>query len=171
MGSCHLAISNTCSDAGHRFTFSLIVIQTQLEWGAKSQQNILTSHLLKGKLPQFWGGSRLLTPGYGHLRLKAPLCSVQFSHSDVSNSLWPPWTAVRQASLSITNSWSLLRLMFIESVMPSNHLILCRPLPFFSHLKSFPALGSFQMSQFFTSSGQSIGVSASTSVLPMNTQN
>jgi len=35
-----------------------------------------------------------------------------------------PWTAARQASLSITNSWSLLKLMFIESVMPSNHLIL-----------------------------------------------
>ena len=39
-----------------------------------------------------------------------------------------PWAAVRQASLSITNSWSLVKLMSIESVMPSNHLILCRPL-------------------------------------------
>ena len=39
-----------------------------------------------------------------------------------------PWTAARQASLSITNSWSLLKLMFIKSVMPSNHLILCHPL-------------------------------------------
>ena len=39
-----------------------------------------------------------------------------------------PWTAARQASLSITNSWSLLKFMFIELVMPSNHLILCRPL-------------------------------------------
>ena len=39
-----------------------------------------------------------------------------------------PWTAACQASLSITNSWSLLKLMFIESVMPSNHLILIRPL-------------------------------------------
>ena len=39
-----------------------------------------------------------------------------------------PWTAARQASLSITSSWSLLKLMSIESVMPSNHLILCRPL-------------------------------------------
>ena len=38
-----------------------------------------------------------------------------------------PWTAARQASLSITNSWSLLKLMSIESVMPSNHLIFCRP--------------------------------------------
>ena len=39
-----------------------------------------------------------------------------------------PWTAARQASLSITNSWSLLKLLSIESVMPSNYLILCRPL-------------------------------------------
>ena len=39
-----------------------------------------------------------------------------------------PWPATHQASLSITNSWSLHKLMFIESVMPSNHLILCRPL-------------------------------------------
>ena len=39
-----------------------------------------------------------------------------------------PWTAARQASLSISNSWSLLKLMSIESVMPSNHLILCHPL-------------------------------------------
>ena len=39
-----------------------------------------------------------------------------------------PWTAARQTSLSITTSWSLLKLMSIESVMPSNHLILCRPL-------------------------------------------
>ena len=54
--------------------------------------------------------------------------SVQFSRSVVSDSLWPPWTVARQASLSNTNSWSLFRLMSIESVMPSNHLILCHPL-------------------------------------------
>ena len=77
-----------------------------------------------------------------------------------------PWTAARQTSLSITNSRSLLKLMSIESVMPSNRLILCHPL--FSHLQSFPASGAFLISQFFTSSGQSIGVSASASVLPMN---
>ena len=76
-----------------------------------------------------------------------------------------PWTAARQASLSITNSQSLLRLMSIELVMPSNQLI-----PFSSCLHSFPASGSFQMSQLFASGGQSIGVSASVSVLPMNIQ-
>ena len=53
--------------------------------------------------------------------------SVQFSHSAVSDSAIP-WTAARQASLSITNSQNLLKLMSIESVMPSNHLILYCPL-------------------------------------------
>ena len=51
--------------------------------------------------------------------------SVQFSHSVVSDSFVTPWTAAHEASLSITNSRSLLKLMSIESVMPSNHLILC----------------------------------------------
>ena len=76
-----------------------------------------------------------------------------------------PWTAARQASLPITNSWSLPKLMSIELVMPSNPLI-----PFSSSPQSFSASGSFPMSQFFTSDSQSIGASASTIVLPMNTQ-
>ena len=75
-----------------------------------------------------------------------------------------PWTIAHQASLSITNSWSPPKLMSIESVMPSNHLILS------SCPQSFPASGSFQMSQLFASGGQNTGVSALTSVLPMNIQ-
>ena len=63
---------------------------------------------------------------------------------------------------------SLLKLMSIESVMPSNHLIPCHL--FSSGLQSFPASGSFPMSQFFTLGAQSTGVSASASVLPMNIQ-
>ena len=55
------------------------------------------------------------------------LCSLFSSFSHVQLFV-TPWTATRQASLSITNSLSLLKLMSIESVMPSNHLILCRPL-------------------------------------------
>ena len=99
---------------------------------------------------------------------------MNFSFSSVQSlsHIWlfvTPWTAACQASLSITNSQSLLKLMSIESVMPSNHLILCYPL--LPHLQSFSASGSFQMSQLFTSGGQRIGVPASTSVLPMNTQN
>ena len=54
--------------------------------------------------------------------------SVQFSHSVMSDSV-PPWTAVRQDSLSITNSWSLIKLMCIDSVITSNHLIFCHFLP------------------------------------------
>ena len=79
-----------------------------------------------------------------------------------------PWNAARQASLSFTISQSLLKLMSIESVMPSNHLILCRLLS--SCLQSFPTSGSFQMSQLFASGCQSIGISASALVLPVNTQ-
>ena len=52
---------------------------------------------------------------------------IQFSHSVVSDSV-TPWTATCQASLSITNSQSSLKLMSIESVMPPSHLILCHPL-------------------------------------------
>ena len=94
-------------------------------------------------------------------------CSVQFSCSVLSDSHVTPFAA-RQASLSITNSQSLLKLMSITSVMPSINLILC--LPFFSCLQSFPASGSFPVSPFFTSRGLSIRVSASASVLPMNIQ-
>ena len=79
-----------------------------------------------------------------------------------------PWTAARQASLSITNSWSLLKLTSIKLVMPSSHLILCRPLLLLP--QSLPASESFPMSQLFASGGQSIGVSALASFLPKNTQ-
>ena len=76
-----------------------------------------------------------------------------------------PRTTARQASLSITNFWSLLKLMSVQSVMPSNHLILCRLLP-----SVFPSSGYFPMSQLFASSGQSIRVSTSASILPVNVQ-
>ena len=87
----------------------------------------------------------------------------QFSCSVVSDSV-TPWTAVPQASLSIASSWSLLKLMSIESVMPSSHLILSSHpvVPFSSCLQSFPTSGFFQRSQLFSSDGQSIEVSAST---------
>ena len=79
-----------------------------------------------------------------------------------------PWTAARQASLSFTISWNLLKLMSTESVMPSNHLFLCYPFSSYHH--SFPTSGSFPMSWLFPSSSQSVGSSASASVLPMNIQ-
>ena len=73
-----------------------------------------------------------------------------------------PCTIPCQASLSITISWSLFKFMSIELVIPSNHLILGRP--FSSCLQSFPASGSFLMSEFFALGGQSIGASASASM-------
>ena len=79
-----------------------------------------------------------------------------------------PWTAAHQASLFFTISRSLFKLMSTESMMPSNHLILCRPLLLPPSI--FSSSGSFPMSQFFASGGQSIGVSASASVLPVNIQ-
>ena len=79
-----------------------------------------------------------------------------------------PWITARQTSLSITNPWSSLRLKSIESVMPSSHLILCRPLLLLPPIP--PSIESFLMSQLFASGGQSIRVSALASVLPKNTQ-
>ena len=76
-----------------------------------------------------------------------------------------PWTVSHQASLSFTISQSLLRLIYIELVMPFNHLILCCPL-----LLLPSASGSFPIIWLFESGDQSIGVSASASVLPMNIQ-
>ena len=75
------------------------------------------------------------------------------------------WTP---ASLSFTLSRCLLKLMSVELVMPSNHLVLC--LLFSSCLLSFSASGSFPVSRLFSSGGQSIGASASASVFSMNIQ-
>ena len=95
------------------------------------------------------------------------ISSVQ-SHSHV----WlfaTPWTAAQQASLSVTNSQSLLKLISIKLVMPFNHLILCHPLlllpSIFLSIRVF-----FLRSQFFASGGKSIGASTSASVLEMSIQ-
>ena len=95
--------------------------------------------------------------------------TVHFSSVALSClSLVTPWTVASQASLSITNSQSLLKLMTIESVKSSSHLIFCHPLLVLPSM--FPSIRMFSKHQFFTSGGQSIGVSASASVLPMNIQ-
>ena len=94
--------------------------------------------------------------------LKGSLSSVQ-SLSCV-RLFATPWTAARQASLSITNSRSLHKLVSIELVMPSNHLILHRPLLLLPSI--FPSIRVFSNE----SGGQRTGVSASASVLPMNIQ-
>ena len=77
-----------------------------------------------------------------------------------------PWITARQASKSITSSWSLPKPMPIELVMSFSHLILCHPLLLLPPIP--PSIRVFPMSQLFARGGQSIGVSASASVLPMN---
>ena len=79
-----------------------------------------------------------------------------------------PWTVALQALLSITNSQSPPKSMSIESVMPSNHLILCNPLLLLPSI--FPSVRVFPISQFFASGGWNVRVSASASVLPVNIQ-
>ena len=97
------------------------------------------------------------------------ISSVQFSSVAQScPTLSTPWTAACQASLSISNSWSLLKLMSIESVMPSSHLILGRPLLLLPPIP--PSIRVFSNESTLHMRCQSIGVSASASVFPMNTQ-
>ena len=78
------------------------------------------------------------------------------------------WITARQASLSITNSWSSLRLTSIESVMPSSHQ--SSVVPFSSRPQSLPASETFPVSQLFAWGGQNTGVSASASFLPKKSQ-
>ena len=100
--------------------------------------------------------------------LAVTLSSVQFSHSVMSGSLQPhglQHTRLPHPSLTpgaYSNSCPSCR--WCHPTISSSVI------PFSAHLQSFPASGSFQMSRFFTSGGQSIGISASASVLPMNTQ-
>ena len=93
--------------------------------------------------------------------------SIQFSRSVVRDSV-TPWTTARQASLSITNSWSLLKFMSIESVMASNHLILCRPFLLLPSI--FFSIRVFSKESVLHIRRPSIGVSALASVLPVNIQ-
>ena len=98
----------------------------------------------------------------------------QIHYPKYSKSRWvvsdsaTPWTAAHQASLSFTISRSLLKCMSIESVMPSNHLILCCPLLFLPSI--FPSIRVFNSESTFHMGGQSIGASALASVLTTNTQ-
>ena len=124
----------------------------------------LISWLLSFQNPLRWDNKGILMK-LSVLHSKHGISSVQSP-----SRVWlfaTPWTAEPQASLFITNSWSLLRLM---SVSQWCHPTISSCVPFSSCPQSFPASGSFPMSQLFASGGQSIGVSASSSVLPMNIQ-
>ena len=104
-----------------------------------------------------------------HQDLVKGLLNISVSSFQLLSHAWffvTPQTAAHQASLSFTISWSLLKLMSIEWVMPSNHLIPCHPLLLLPSI--FPASASFPVSQLSASGGQSIAAWAS--VLPMNIQ-
>ena len=115
-----------------------------------------------------WCGETPITSIHKILRLNSRLYPIHI-HSVQSlchvRLFVTPGIAARQASLSITNSRSSPKLMFIKSVMPPSH-----PIPFSSCPQSLPASESFPMSQLYTWGSQSIGVSASASVFPKNTQ-
>ena len=99
------------------------------------------------------------------------LINAKFSSLQSLIRVWlfaTPWTAARQASQSIINSWSLLKLMAIRHMMPFNHFLPCCPL--FLPPSIFPSIRVFSNQSVLCISGQSIGVSASASVLPMNIQ-
>ena len=98
-----------------------------------------------------WGCWYFFQQSWFHLVIH----QVQFRFHSCVWLFVTPWTAAHQASLSITNSQSLLKLMSIESVMPSNHLILCRPLLLPPSI--FPSIRVFS-SEFFASGGQNTGV-------------
>ena len=105
---------------------------------------------------------------YGNYTLYFRISSVQFSHSVMSNSLRSHELQHARLPCPSPTPGAYSNLMSIESVIPSNRLILCHPLS--SRLQSFPASGSFPMCQLFAWGGQSIGTSASASILPMNIQ-
>ena len=113
----------------------------------------------------YFGPTWILHPLKGLFHSQLNSLSLSFVVQSLSH-VWlfvTPWTAAHQASLSSSISWSLLNLMSTESVMPSNHLILCYPL--LLPIQSFPALGSFPMSRLFALGGQNIG---SFSISPSN---
>ena len=102
-----------------------------------------------------------------HLSYESSCFMVQLSSvAQLCPTLCDPWTAVHQASLSITNSQSLVKLKSIKSVMPCNHLILCRPL--LPLLSTFPSIRVFSNESVLYIRCQNIEASAS--VLPMNIQ-
>ena len=158
------------------YSDSILMKSCIFNLGFKSPSNSIFLHHFEGVNPLYFENYCYWWEGYGNL--KCILIShlyflsdnfYQFSSvqslSHVSH--FPtPWTAAHQASRSITNSQSLLKLMSIEWVVSANHS--SSVAPFSSCLQSFPASGSLPMSKFFPFGGKKNGVSASATVLPMN---
>ena len=134
----HLKIFHHCEKwpCPSRFIWSTIGIsKTWVIWMNKNKifvtevgnSGVITKTIYRRDKQQSYLNQLVLTqPNSSFHFILFPISSVQsFSRVPLFTT---PWTAARQASLSITNSWSLLKLISIETVMPSNHLILCLPL-------------------------------------------
>ena len=145
-----------CQKTGRDWNYAAIsqgMIWANRKW--EKQARILSS-----------GGARPCPHfGFWSSSLQNHVSSVQFRCSVMSDSV-TSWISACQASLSITNSQSLLKLISIESVMPSNHLILCHPLVLLPSI--FPSIRVFSSESVLPIRCQSIGVSALAAVLLMN---
>ena len=119
----------------------------------------LITHTQRHVREKFWQKTIRLKCQVKHCIRIVTISSVLFSLSVVSDSA-APWTEAHQPSLSITNSQRLLKLMSIKSVMPSNHLILCRCFLLLPSI--FPSIRVFSNESVLHIGGQSTGISAST---------
>ena len=154
------------------FSAALILVLRPLFLSQRQCHCVLVrrQHPHKRKKSNYWMKEMLKESEKKYLELPWRIITFEFSSVQSLRRVWlfaTPWTAAHPASLSITNSRSLPKLP-IKSVMPSKHLILCRP-----HLllpSIFPNIKVFSNESALCISGQSIGASASASVLPMNTQ-
>ena len=126
------------------------------DWCGNRNSVNVTGELFYLQEHMLWVHVELVVNYHASIILKSLSCVRLFA---------TPWTAARQASLSSINLRSLLKLISIESVMPSNQLILCGPLLLLPSV--FPSIRDFLISQFFASGGQSISFA---SVLPVNMQ-
>ena len=175
IGQFHSVLSKDMEELCHLGLTAFFQPGVVIIWYILRSHTLFYLNLLNITAATYWETMRCTTCG----RCFQPfLYSLQSMHHSVSFSsvqslsrvrlFATPWITARQASLSITNSRSSLKLMSIESVMPSSHLLLCRPLLLLPPIP--PSLRVFPMSQLFAWGGQSTGVSASASVLPKKSQ-
>ena len=159
-----------CTTSSLSNPLSIDTLVTSMSWLLKEY----FSELQGAWLFKIWSQSIFFTcylPGTAWCWMKCLACVLTTVAVVQSPSrVWlfaTPWTAAHQASLSITNSQSLLKLIPIESVIPFNHLILCCPLL----LSIFPSIRVFPNESILPIRWPNIGVSTSASVLPMNIHN
>ena len=175
IGQFHSVLSKDMEELCHLGLTAFFQPGVVIIWYILRSHTLFYLNLLNITAATYWETMRCTTCG----RCFQPfLYSLQSMHHSVSFSsvqslsrvrlFATPWITARQASLSITNSRSSLKLMSIESVMPSSHLLLCRPLLLLPPIP--PSLRVFPMSQLFAWGGQCTGVSASASVLPKKSQ-